>query len=132
MGVAAGRCGHEKVTEILLKLKADVNSHEAAQALEHFIRDHDRYHMVSMFCRSGLSPHSHISGSIFERAADHGKGDGIRAVQVFLDYKLNPTSNSGYKGLQLASQSGHEAVVKALLTAKANTTSHEGAQALMT
>lgn len=130
--IAAAHAGHEKVADLLLKTKADVNDVASGQALDFFIRDHDNYNVVQIFCRAGLNPAAHISSTIFERAADHGKGDGIKAVQVFLECKFDPNSNSGYKGLQLSAQSGHERIVEALLEAKANPNCHEGAQAMVT
>jgi len=130
--IAAARCGHEKVTEILLKHKADVNSEQGALCLDIFIGQHDAIGVGTMFLRYGLRTSSRIAARMLEYASDQGLGHGLKAVQELLKYRLNPTSEMGYKGLQLASQSGHEAIVKTLLDARASPTSRAGAVSLQT
>lgn len=128
--IASARSGYEKIVSILLKSKADANSAQAAQALDIFVKEKDMLQVIPVFLQYGLRPESAIGGSIFEFAADKGKGHGIKGVQEFLKYKLNPESDAGYKGLTLAAQSGHEAIVRCLLVARASPTSHAGGESL--
>lgn len=130
--IAAARQSHEKICQLLLKFKADVNSEHTALALDIFVKQLGNLAVVPMFLQAGLSASSKISGAIFEHAADEGKVHGAVAVNKFLEYKLNPCSEVGYKGLQLAAQNGHEGIVKSLLVAKSSPTSHAGGQALQT
>jgi ankyrin repeat protein len=130
--LAAARCGYPKIADVILKYKADANSKLAAEALDIFIRDHEDLAVVPTFLKAGLRTDSQISGRVLEYAADRGRGEGLRTVEVFLKHKLDPTSSISYKGLELASQSGHENIVSTLLMARASAQSHAGGESLKT
>jgi len=130
--IYAAQCGHEKVVQALLKGKADVHSPQAAQALEIFVKEMLVLAAVPMFLKFGLDARSRAAGSVLEFAADRGQGDGIMAVNTLLKHRADPTSEVGYKSLQLASQAGHEVIVHSLVEARSDPTSHSGMESLKT
>lgn len=128
--LAAGQAGHQKVVETLLKCKAEVNSKASAQTLEIFVHQQERLEVVPMFLTFGLSPQSKTAGGVFEFAAEKGKAAGNRITRMLLDKGLRADSEAGFRGLQLASQAGHEDIVNMILEAKADPGSRDGGLAL--
>lgn len=88
--------------------------------------------VIPVYVRNGINPNGLYAGRIFEKCADKGLAHGENAVKILLQYKLDPHSEYGYKGLQLSSQSGHTACVKLLLEAKSDPMHPMGLQALQT
>jgi len=130
--VAGAKAGHERVCECLLRSKADVNSDFAGESLSIFFKQHGNMAVIPVYVRNGLNPNGSYAGRIFEKCADQGEAHGENAVKILLQYKLDPHSEYGYKGLQLSSQSGHTACVKLLLEARSDPMHPMGLQSLQT
>lgn len=130
--IRAAQCGHEKVVQVLLKGKADIHSHQAGKALETFVKEIGHLTAVPMFLKFGMNPHNKSAARVLELAADKGQGDGLMVVKALVKHGLDPHSDIAYKGLALASQGGHEAIVKYLVECKSLPNCHEGMEALKT